>query len=77
MNLENETKVWWTDLLTEREQLLIRHATVYSDAFSESGAPGHNQFMLIAKLAEMLNRVSSKTGSDIPALYAPEKIDDV
>lgn len=59
----------WTDLLSERDRKTVQHATVYSDHYFEAGVPGHNQFMLIAKLAEMLNRISEKTGINIPELY--------
>lgn len=41
-------------LLDEREKAQVRHARAYSSQFSSAGAPGHGQFILIAKLAETL-----------------------
>ncbi len=46
----------WTDELTDRERAQVRHATLYSTGCADAGVPGHGQFMLIAKLVEMLDR---------------------
>lgn len=75
---EDEVKALphWTDLLGERDQLTVKHATVYSDHYHAAGVPGHNQFMLIARLAEMLNRICEKTGVDVPALYYPHPTEE-
>lgn len=37
-----------------RETRLIKHALAYDAQFQDAGAPGHNQFILIAKLAKAL-----------------------
>lgn len=42
-------------LFNEREVLLIDHAVSYARRFRDAGAPGHNQFMLIAKLAKRID----------------------
>lgn len=34
----------------DREKKQIEHALEYARKFSEAGAPGHSQFVLIAKL---------------------------
>lgn len=34
----------------ERERKQIEHALEYARRFSEAGAPGHRQFLLIAKI---------------------------
>lgn len=45
----------WIDTLEPREQAQIRHATNYADSHASAGAPGHGQFILIAKLATLLD----------------------
>ena len=45
----------WFEILSDREKALVRHAVSYYKEYSDAGAPGHNQFMLIANLAFMLN----------------------
>ena len=35
---------------SEREKAQIEHAREYLRKFSDAGAPGHSQFLLIAKL---------------------------
>lgn len=37
-----------------REMRQIQHALIYDRQFQDAGAPGHNQFILIAKLAKAL-----------------------
>lgn len=41
--------------LDTREIEQIRHAQHYKKSFSSGGIPGHNQFLLIAKLADSLD----------------------
>lgn len=48
--------------LDPREQALIAHAQHYREHFSHAGAPGHNQYLLIAKLATMLEDAVSRFG---------------
>jgi hypothetical protein len=53
----------WKADLSVREQIQIAHAVEYTRTFSESGVPGHGQFLLIAKLAQKLDaleRASAK-----------------
>lgn len=45
----------WIEGLDPREQAQIRHATNYADNHADAGVPGHGQFMLIAKLAKLLD----------------------
>ena len=52
--------------LDPREQVQIDHARYYADHFSHAGAPGHTQFLLIAKLATLLEDAVSRFG------YAPD-----
>lgn len=40
--------------LDDRERVQIEHALKYTDEYSSAGAPGHGQFLLIAKLARAL-----------------------
>lgn len=44
--------------LTDREWAQINHADTYSKLYSDAGAPGHNQYLLIAKLASALGLIS-------------------
>ena len=45
----------WMNELTEREAKEVAFAVMYFNQFNH-GTTGHNQLVLIAKLAEMLNR---------------------
>ena len=47
--------VHWTQLLDPREQAQLQHAIHYADHFASAGAPGHGQFLLIAKMAHIMN----------------------
>lgn len=40
--------------LDDREFLQIKHAFYYNEAFKGAGIPGHEQFILLAKLAKAL-----------------------
>jgi hypothetical protein len=46
----------WLTSLDKREQSQVFHALNYATNYSEAGAPGHSFFMLIAKLARMLDQ---------------------
>ncbi len=50
-----EEQKHWFYVLDPREQAQIAHARHYREHFSHSGAPGHGQFLLIAKLANLLD----------------------
>ena len=56
MNDDHTGEHHWTHELTEREYAQVKHAVIYSTAHGDAGVPGHSQFMLIAKLAEMLDK---------------------
>lgn len=49
----------WTAKLDPREQAQIAHARHYRQHFSHAGAPGHGQFLLLAKLADMLDAAAA------------------
>lgn len=44
----------WFGKLDPREQAQVLHAIDYAENHASAGAPGHGQFILIAKLARML-----------------------
>ena len=46
---------WMLDLDT-RERAQVFHALAYASDHSAAGIPGHSYFLLIAKLARMLDR---------------------
>jgi hypothetical protein len=46
----------WLSSLDKREQAQVFHALNYATNYSEAGIPGHSFFLLIAKLARMLDR---------------------
>ena len=45
----------WTKALESREWSQVLHALDYARNHSGAGAPGHGQFLLIAKLAKLLD----------------------
>ncbi len=46
----------WLTSLDEREQAQVFHALNYATNYGKAGIPGHSYFLLIAKLARMLDR---------------------
>lgn len=62
-----EKPVEWVELLAERDQQEVRLSRLYAEEFHH-GTSGHIEYMLIASLAEMLDRVE-KSGVDIKKLY--------
>lgn len=46
----------WRDQLTERERKELAFAKVYTRQFNH-GTAGHNRLLLIAKLADLLDKV--------------------
>jgi hypothetical protein len=46
----------WLTSLEQRERALVTLSLAYATEHSAAGAPGHSYFMLIAKLARMLNK---------------------
>ena len=51
------TRWHWTSELDSRELAQVRHATHYATHYANAGTPGHGQFMLINKLAQILDRI--------------------
>lgn len=50
----------WIEALDPRDLVQIKHAVVYAEQYSNAGAPGHSQFMLIAKLVRLLDEQEGK-----------------
>ena len=50
-----EPKSDWFAQLTPRDQQQVRHARDYALSYAAAGAPGHSQFLLIAKLSDLLD----------------------
>jgi len=46
--------------LDQRELAQVLHARHYAEHFAHAGAPGHGQFLLIAKLSQMLDEAWAK-----------------
>jgi hypothetical protein len=44
----------WTTELDARELAQVQHAQDYAERHASAGAPGHGQFLLIAKMARQL-----------------------
>lgn len=45
---------WWKNL-DARETAQLLHARAYARNYTAAGAPGHGQFLLLAKLSELLD----------------------
>lgn len=45
----------WSDVMDDRERKLIQHATDYAKLYPDAGVPGQGHFLLIAKMANLLN----------------------
>jgi hypothetical protein len=65
-NKPNTTQPRGSLTFDHREQAQIEHARHYRDTFSPAGVPGHGQFLLIARLADLLSDAVSRFG------YAPD-----
>lgn len=50
----------WTRELDSREWSQVLHAQVYARDHIGAGAPGHGQFLLIAKLTKLLDEYESR-----------------
>jgi len=46
-----------TESLDDRELAQVLHARYYAEHFAKAGAPGHGQFLLIAKLSRMIDEL--------------------
>ena len=53
----------WARELDSREWSQVLHAIVYARDHIGAGAPGHGQFVLIAKLAKMLDERELQEGA--------------
>lgn len=62
-NGQAQTQPTWARGFEPREQAQIAHARHYVAHFSVSGAPGHGQFLLIARLAQLLDEREPCEGS--------------
>lgn len=56
----------WAKELEPREWSQVRHAQAYARNHIGAGAPGHGQFLLIAKLAAMLDAQESNDPAPEP-----------
>ena len=45
----------WYAALAPRDQEQVKHARDYTLSYAAAGVPGHSQFLLIAKLADLLD----------------------
>lgn len=50
----------WLFQLDQRERVQVMHALNYKGEYEGAGVPGHSQFVLIAKLARMLNEKEAR-----------------
>lgn len=60
--------------LDERERWQVYHACHYADHYVQAGAPGHSQFLLIAKLSRMLDWARSNTPTKIQKVVYDEAV---
>lgn len=56
----------WFTALSPRDQDAIKHALSYAQNYSAAGVPGHSQFLLIAKLADLLEEYVPKEDTHDP-----------
>lgn len=56
----------WMRALDSREHSQIYHAKAYARDHLGAGAPGHGQFLLIAKLANILDWLEGEAGDPSP-----------
>lgn len=45
----------WLDAFGPRDQQAIDHARLYAQQYQTAGIPGHNQLLIIAKMAAILD----------------------
>ena len=62
--MEERTVPAWFLALTPRDQEQVKHARDYALSYSSAGAPGHSQFLLIAKLADLLDNPAMGGGEE-------------
>ena len=54
----------WKRNLDPRELAQVYHAIAYAQDYASAGVPGHGQFLLIAKLARLLDEREPHEDSD-------------
>ena len=54
----------WRDHLSTKEITSIEHAQYYADHFASAGAPGHGQYLLIAKLVTIMDEMQIKLSAE-------------
>lgn len=57
----------WMESFDARERAQIVHAQSYASYHASAGVPGHGQFLLIAKLAQLLDDREPHEDSDSTA----------
>ena len=50
----------WYDALDPRQKAMVDHAVSYAYNYSHAGVPGHGAHLLIAKLADELDKVAMR-----------------
>ena len=63
----------WYDALDPRQKAMVDHALAYAQHYSHAGVPGHGAHLLIAKLADELDKA---TAGVTAALNPDASIDD-
>lgn len=58
----------WFLTLDPREQAQVLHAKEYAEQHAAAGVPGHGQFLLIAKLARLLDEARYAPIQDKPTI---------
>jgi hypothetical protein len=72
MKNERGKPMAWLDNLDERQQQEVRFARAYAAQYGH-GTDGHHRLVLIAKLAELLDRGSLLTPAEPPKDFDPTK----
>lgn len=70
-DVANRREFAWEKLLDERQAKELAFARMYATAFHH-GTDGHSRLMLIAKLAEMLDRAEQIGGVSMARLFEPK-----
>lgn len=55
---------WWKNL-DPRETAQLLHARAYARDHATAGAPGHGQFLLLAKLSELLDEQQARGAGNV------------
>jgi hypothetical protein len=60
----------WLESYDERQRKIIGACVNYAEQYPDTGLPGHNLMLIIARMAEQLGK-SEEAGQDIPELGPP------